>query len=69
MPRAESDRKKACCLVSEMLEETGLDRETARRLRRQVLEGIVMLCEWQLERMDHSGRPASPGKARKVTVE
>ena len=69
MARAESGRKRVCCLVSEMLEETGLDRETARHLRRQILEGVVMLCRWQLERMDSSARPAPPGKARKVTVE
>lgn len=69
MARAESDRKKACCLVSEMLEETGLDRQTARHLRRQILEGVVMLCQWQLERMDGPTRPTPAGKARKVTVE
>jgi hypothetical protein len=67
--RADSSPKKACCLISEMLEEAGLDRERARRLRRQVLEGIVVLCQWQLERMESP--PASPSgrKTRKVTVE
>jgi hypothetical protein len=56
--------------VSEILEEAGLDRERVRRARRQVLEGIVLLCQWQLARMD--GEPAPPRegkKARKVTVE
>jgi hypothetical protein len=56
-------------MISEILEETGLDRERVRALRRQVLEGIVLLCQWQLERME---KPAgSPGgrKARKVTIE
>jgi hypothetical protein len=68
--RADSSPKKACCLISEMLEEAGLDRERARQLRRQVLEGIVVLCQWQLERME--GPPASSAsgrKTRKVTVE
>jgi len=43
--------RKACCLVSEMLEETGFDRRKARALKRQVLEGLILLCRWQLERM------------------
>ena len=42
--------RKACCLVSEMLEEAGLDRQKARALKRQVLEGLILLCRWQLER-------------------
>jgi hypothetical protein len=68
--RADSSPKKACCLISEMLEEAGLDRERARRLRRQVLEGIVVLCQWQLERMERPpAAPASGRKTRKVTVE
>ena len=59
MARAETgDATKACCLVSEMLEEAGLDREKARALRRQVLEGMILLCRWQLERMERRG--ASP---------
>ena len=69
MARAEGSPRKACCLVSEILEEAGLDRERVRKVRRQVLEGIVVLCQWQLARMD--GEPASRErkKARKVTVE
>jgi hypothetical protein len=61
---------KACCLVSEILEEAGIDRARARQIRRQVLEGIILLCQWQLQRMDRD-RPA-PEKAarvRKVEVE
>ena len=62
--------RKACCLVSEVLEEAGFDREKARRLRRQILEGVILLCQWQLERMEAT-EPASPSgrKARKVKVE
>jgi len=63
--------RKACCLVSEILEEAGLDRAKARRLRRQVLEGIILMCRWQLERMEEAAPPREPGprKARKVVVE
>jgi hypothetical protein len=57
-------------MISELLAETGIDREQLRRARRQVLEGIVLLCQWQLQRMDASSPPPSAGrKARKVTVE
>jgi hypothetical protein len=55
--------------VSEILEEAGLDRERVRKARRQVLEGIVLLCQWQLSRMDGDPPPASGKKARKVAVE
>jgi hypothetical protein len=63
--------KKACCLVSELLEETGIDRETIRSMRRQVLQGMIMLCQWQLDRMERPARePGDTGKrARKVSVE
>lgn len=60
MPKAERPAR-ACCLVSEILEEAGLDREKARLLRKQVLEGLVLLCQWQLERME---RPAEAKRAR-----
>ena len=62
--------RKACCLVSEMLAEAGLDRQKARALKRQVLEGLILLCRWQLERMDapRSG-PAKRRGPRKVTVQ
>jgi hypothetical protein len=63
--------KKACCLVSELLEESGIDRETVRSVRRQVLQGMIMLCQWQLDRMER--RPheanASGKRARKVAVD
>lgn len=70
MPRDERP-KQACCLVSEVLEEAGLDRASVRRLRRQVLEGIILMCRWQLERMP--GEPAVPRtratRTRKIAVE
>jgi hypothetical protein len=63
--------KRACCMVSEMLEEAGLDRPTLRRLRRQVLEGMILLCQWQLERIPpDEGRAASRSRrTRKVEVQ
>ena len=70
MSRADSNPKKACCLVSEMLEEAGLNRERAQQIRRQILEGIVLLCQWQLERMESPASTPSPGrKARRVRVD
>ena len=72
MPRDEATPRKPCCMISEVLEEAGLDRQKARELRRQVLQGIVLMCEWQLERMDHADARragATARKARKVTVE
>jgi len=61
---------KACCLVSEMLEEAGLDRAKARALKRQVLEGLILLCRWQLERMGPDQGPPRPRRGpRKVTVQ
>jgi hypothetical protein len=57
-------------MVSEMLEEAGLDREKLRLVRRQVLEGVILFCRWQLERMDRAPRPpAVSRKARRVAVE
>jgi len=57
-------------MVSEMLEEAGVDREKLRLLRRQVLEGVILFCRWQLERMERGPRPPSGArKARKVAVE
>lgn len=63
--------RKACCLVSEVLEEAGLDRAKARALRKQVLEGLILLCRWQLERMDATAPPPAASKrgARKVTLD
>jgi hypothetical protein len=73
MPRGEKPgaarTPRACCLVSEMLEEAGLDRQKARQLRRQLLEGMILLCRWQLERMEASAPPAPRKGARKVDVQ
>jgi hypothetical protein len=71
VPKRERERpRKACCLVSEVLLEAGLDAEKVRRLRRQVLEGIILMCRWQLERMPQDAAPqrrAAP--PRKIPVE
>jgi hypothetical protein len=75
MPSPEGRSKKACCLVSEVLEEAGLDRKKARLLRKQVLEGVILLCQWQLERLRESEaaaaakEPARPKRGRRVVVE
>jgi hypothetical protein len=70
MPKRDSPRR-ACCLVSEILEEAGLDRQKVRTLRRQVLEGVILLCRWQLERMgaERPAPAARPTRARRVPVE
>lgn len=66
MPRAE----RACCMLSEILEEAGLDRQKARQLRRQLLEGMILLCRWQLERMDAAApAPAKKKGARRVDIQ
>lgn len=72
--RAAGGTKKACCMVSEILEEAGIDRERARALRRQLLEGVVLMCQWQLERMREDRQQAEPEapsarRARKIQVE
>lgn len=63
---------KACCLVSEMLEEMGLNSRKAREIRRQTLLGLITFCQWQLSRIDESAeRPAAEprkGKGRRVKV-
>lgn len=73
MPRAEKSGAKrstrACCLVSEMLEEAGIDRQKARQLRRQLLEGMILMCRWQLERMEASAPPPSRKGPRKVNIQ
>ena len=68
--RAPRTSAKPCCLVSEILEEAGIDRERARQIRRQVLEGIILMCQWQLQRMDED-RKAAPAErhGHKVEVE
>ncbi len=65
--------KKPCCMVSEILEEAGIDRERARQIRRQVLEGVMLMCQWQLQRMqaDRRAEPeaAKGRRGRKIAVE
>jgi hypothetical protein len=68
----ESKARRPCCMVSEMLEEAGVDREKLRLLRRQVLEGVILFCRWQLERIERAPRtPQASGgrKTRKVVVD
>jgi len=72
MPKRESPSpRRACCLVSEILEEAGFDRQKARKLRRQVLEGVILMCRWQLERMgaEPEQKAERPPRARRITVE
>ncbi len=64
---------KACCLVSQMLEEMGLDAGKAREIRRQTLLGLMTFCQWQLARMEEqeSSTPPDerrPAKGRRVKV-
>ncbi len=67
--RAPGDQK-PCCMVSEILEEAGIDRERARQIRQQVLEGIILMCQWQLQRMEQDRKAQAPGRrGRKVEVE
>ncbi len=71
--KGESGFKKPCCMVSEILEEAGIDRERARQIRQQVLEGVILMCQWQLQRMQ-ADRPAEPKpprarRGRKIEVE
>jgi hypothetical protein len=60
-------------MVSEILEEAGIDRERARQIRRQVLEGVMLMCQWQLQRMqeDRRAEPEAPKgrRGRKIEVE
>jgi hypothetical protein len=73
MPRDEPAGKKPCCMISEILEEAGLDRQKVRDLRKQVLQGIVLMCQWQLERMERTAPAAGAArggkKARKVSLD
>jgi hypothetical protein len=70
---AEAKARRPCCMVSEMLEEAGVDREKLRLLRRQVLEGVILFCRWQLERIERAPRTAARSgggrKARKVQLD
>jgi hypothetical protein len=60
-------------MVSEILEEAGIDRGRARQIRRQVLEGVMLMCQWQLQRMQEDRReePEAPKsrRGRKIDVE
>jgi hypothetical protein len=60
-------------MVSEILEEAGIDRGRARQIRRQVLEGVMLMCQWQLQRMREDPReePEAPRsrRGRKIDVE
>lgn len=57
--------RKVCCLVSEMLEEMGLDSRKAREIRRQTLLGLMTFCQWQLARLDAQEEEKAPrGRAR-----
>lgn len=75
-PKQETPRTKTCCMLSEILEQAGLDRAKARALRRQVLEGVILMCRWQLERMDEPTKGERAGtktssrrQGRRVVVE
>jgi hypothetical protein len=57
---------KACCLVSEMLQEMGLDAEKAKEIRRQALIGMMTFCQWQLARMGDEPRHPPDGGPRKT---
>jgi hypothetical protein len=65
--------KKACCMLSEILEEAGIDRERARKLRRQLLQGVILMCQWQLQRMSEEPDAPSEGararRGRRIQVE
>lgn len=65
-------------MISELLEESGIDREHLQRARRQVLQGVVLLCQWQLDRMDEAREKAKaaseagaakPRRGRSIKVE
>jgi hypothetical protein len=61
-----SGSRKPCCLVSEMLEEMGLDSRKAREIRRQTLLGLMTFCQWQLARLDEESGTTAPGETRRT---
>jgi hypothetical protein len=67
--RSRSAPKKPCCMVAEVLEEAGIDRDRLRLIRRQVLEGVILMCQWQLQRMEEPPDKRPTRRPRKVTVE
>jgi hypothetical protein len=56
-------------MLSEALEEAGIDRDRLQQIRRQVLEGVILMCQWQLQRMGEPPKKRSARGPRKVTVE
>jgi hypothetical protein len=56
-------------MISEILEEAGIDRERARQIRRQLLEGVILMCQWQLQRMEEPPAKRASRKPRRVVVE
>jgi hypothetical protein len=47
-------------MLSEALQEAGLDRKKLRQVRKQALEGLMLMCQWQLERIrEHEAREAA----------
>lgn len=62
--RTKAGAKKACCLVSEMLEEMGLDALKAREIRRQTLLGLMTFCQWQIARIDANTAAAGRSSRR-----
>jgi len=67
--RSRTEPRKPCCMVSEVLEEAGIDRDRLQQIRRQVLEGVILMCQWQLQRMEEPVAKPSRPRPRKVTVE
>ena len=58
--------RKTCCLVSEVLEELGLNSRKAREVKRQTLLGMMTFCQWQLARMDEeTDRTTAAGPSRR----
>ena len=55
----ESKSQRPCCMVSRCSKKRG--RSRSRLNRRQVLEGVILFCQWQLERMQRPPRPRGQG--------
>jgi hypothetical protein len=57
-------------MVSEMLEEAGIDRTRLNQIRRQVLEGVILMCQWQLQRIEEPEKKTrGTREPRRVVVE
>jgi hypothetical protein len=65
-PKGQRPSRKACCLVSEMLQEMGLDSAKAKEIRRQALIGMMTFCQWQLARMGEEPGHTPHGEPRKA---